>query len=121
MSKYVVCKKDFEYNDEIFYSHTRGGVPLKLYDTEEEAEAEATRRTVKALKEGKENLAEYCYGPEDIIGSTGLSILEDAGVLTKANRYCHVWDFSQLDDKTLEDFVSHLKLQFYEVYRVEED
>lgn len=60
---YVVMRKNFEYNDEVF-STVEGGTPIIGYRKKCDAEDEAEKRSIEEL--AGENIFDYGYNIEEI-------------------------------------------------------
>jgi hypothetical protein len=60
MPKYVISERCYEYNDE-GYDASDGGVPVKIYDTKEEANAALNDLNIKWVKEQGVEVLTYCF------------------------------------------------------------
>lgn len=67
---YVLMEEGWDYNDEIrFTPECGGGMPRKVFEDQEKAQAECDARNIKELKSlfASGEIREYCYGFDDLI------------------------------------------------------
>ena len=66
MKAYVILRKGYEYNDEIYSeSDSGGGFPKKIFFTKPDAQKEVQKMNIEQFKQ--ENLEGYAYDMEDIV------------------------------------------------------
>jgi hypothetical protein len=110
---YVVVEIDYQYNDEYYYSDTRGGYPLKIFAKREDAEQELTRLTLEAYK--KRDLG--CY----IMDGDWHCVFEnpDAAASKYALNLDEPWNIVvPSDEALLKDFVKDCSIEFYRIIEV---
>jgi hypothetical protein len=60
-NKYIIVEINYEYNDEVYRQNDEAGRPVKVFDSE--AQAETERRLMEALERSKidsDELSSYC-------------------------------------------------------------
>lgn len=137
MSSYVICKLDFEYNDEIEYREGTGGIPERVFSDQEEAEKELSKLNAKYF-DGLD-IGTYCYGLSEILNYNKLQpfgrddeepVLEAAiaEIIGRPFKFSENrtrdWGSGQelprgLSVEQLEAIADLFTLKFYELYKVD--
>jgi hypothetical protein len=75
MKSYIILKKGYEYNDEIYSEFDSGaGRPHRVFLNRESANKECQKLDIKEFKET--NITEYAYDIEDVLNCTESELLE---------------------------------------------
>ncbi len=115
MAKYVLVEVGWEYNDQTYDtldSATPQGIPVRIFDTKEEANKERDRLTLYKINNRVE-VEDYCYDREKL-----RNILAIRGFT-----FDDIWDVTMpetLPDEDKLEILSELNLDFYYVYKIEE-
>lgn len=117
-SLFVVTKSGYEYNDET-YTRSQGGVPLRVWASEEVANKDCLKQNIKKLRDIDPR--QYCESLEDILKK---DLIRDL-----VNNYNIVLDddqmsFKHLPDEILTRILTEGKYEsnpfvFFDVYEVE--
>ena len=125
---YVVMKKGYEYDDEIYYENgDGGGHPSKIFFTKESSDAEVARLNIEKVR--RNELYHYYHDIEDICDDTeGLkelceSLNDKYGQDKNKNKYDDD-EYRLHSSATFEEakaYYDMINLSFYEVVEVEID
>jgi len=129
MNAFVVLRKGFEYNDEIYsQSENSGGNPHKVFFTREGCSEEVERMNIKEFKET--NISEYSYDIEDICDDPEELLefcksLEDKyGKMESTDRWNSPDEYrlhKMATDEEAKKYGDMVNLYFYEMVEVEVD
>lgn len=127
MKAFVLMRKGYEYNDEI-YNETEGGTPKKIFFSEKDAKEHLIELNIKEIKES--GIESYAYDIEDIVNNVDKlkdfvsKLNEKYGKNESTNRWYDLGDYALNKKATLEEGKEYLKLinlRFYELVPVEVD
>ena len=110
---YVVVEIDYQYNDEYYYSDSRGGYPLKIFSRRDQAEKELVKFTLEAFK--NKDIGGYIMDgdwscvfedPEAAASKYALNLDEPWNIVVPRN------------EALLKDFVKDCSIEFYRIIEV---
>lgn len=134
---YVLMEEGWEYNDEImFQPEGGGGSPHSFFLKEEDAQKECERRNLKSFKDlwKTGEIRNYCYGFDELIPYNFRKDKTNRKALDAICEKIFGKDFEEISedfyndkdvkiesnsDKDWKEFMSYLKLNFWEVVPVE--
>jgi hypothetical protein len=129
MNAFVVLRKGFEYNDEIYsQSENSGGNPHKVFFTREGCSEEVERMNIKEFKET--NITEYSYNIEDICDDPEellefcKALEEKYGKMESVSRWDSPDEYrlhKMSTDEESKKYGDMINLYFYEMVEVEVD
>ena len=124
---YVILKKGFEYDDNI-YNEVDGGKPSLVLFDKEDADVKAYELNINEYKQL--NITDYGYGidevlkvDEDVYFDFNKSLVEKYGEITKQGR----WDRTEsrlhpmANDEESKKYANMLEISFYEVVETDLD
>lgn len=123
-TKYVVCESGYEYNDEVYQHHEKGGgIPRRVFDTKKEADDYALLLTLDELVGTKGHsgieIMSHGYDVDEVFKDYG-KCLEDADLCDNANDLPSDWTIPKgTPRETLVKIAEQLRISFYEVYEVD--
>ena len=124
---YVILKKGFEYDDNI-YNEVDGGKPSLIVFDKQDADKKVYELNIQEYKEV--NITDYGYGldevlkvDEDVYNDFNKSLLEKYGEITKQGS----WDRTEsrlhpmANEEEIKKYMSMVKLSFYEAVETDID
>jgi hypothetical protein len=116
---YIICKSNFEYNDEIFYnSEIPGGEPIFVTGSKNEVIEKYLELEITAVKE--HDLYEYGYSFDEVINT---NVYED--VIGNPNELDEGYPWAlpaRLKDEDIEELIirNGILVKFYCIFELEE-
>jgi len=128
MKAYIIMKKGYEYDDNI-YNPTDGGFPQKVFFNREDAQAEIIKLEISEMK--SEDISNFAYDLNEELNVEESEFLEFTKSLNEkygipAPKYS--WDIPseyQLNEKASEEeslkYLEMIQVRFFEIEEVEVD
>lgn len=127
MQAYVIMKKGFEYDDNI-YNESDGGEPKKIFFSKKDADEEASKLNIEEIKNC--DIHDYAYDIEDIINDPEKtseylkSLNEKYGKPTPKNKWEDFGEYQlnpKATDEEAKEYLSMIKIRFFEIKKVDID
>ena len=116
---WVICARDFEYNDEIHSpTESGGGRPLEAFSDEVKAEASCKSKNFQQFLNILPELGDYCYDVADIFNEEALSVLAKHG--TKDCNDLQKLHWQTLPPEDVQALYDGCSLSWYHLYEVDE-
>lgn len=129
MKAYIILRKRFEYNDEIYSQpDSGGGTPEKVFFTKEDAKQEILRLNIEEMKET--DIEHYTYDIGDLVTDLDgfkeyiKSLNEKYGKPTPKNQWDRPDQYRLNSNATYEEsskYMRYVNLSFYELAETEVD